>query len=250
MKATYSALQMRPLLDSHWAPKDGATRDGLVADHLPLVRRLCSRFSNCGEPMEDLVQVGSIGLLKAIGKYDPDRGSEFIAFAVPVIVGEIKNYFRDHGWSVKLPRKLQRQTLLVRTTVETLSQRLGRSPTIREIAESTGLSEEEVYDTFEVVKCGKPMSLEAESNKNGNEDVFRLLDCLGSTHPQLEAVADRIDLVNAFGYLDKREKSIVHLKFYDDLSETKIAERLGISQMHVSRLLRDALTKLKLNLVK
>ena len=200
--------------------------------------------------MEDLVQVGSIGLLKAIEKYDPDRGSEFIAFAVPVIVGEIKNYFRDHGWAIKVPRKIQRQKLAVRRTVESLGQRLGRGPTIQEIAVSTGFSEEEVYETFEVVKCGKPLSLEAEYNTNGNGDVSSLLDYLGSPDPQLKEVTDRIDLINALGCLNKREKTIVHLKFYAGLSQTKIAERLGISQMHVSRLLHNALRKLKLNLVK
>lgn len=236
-------------LNPRGASEIDAARDGLVAHHLPLVRRLCRRFINCGEPMEDLVQVGSIGLIKAIKKYDPNRGSVFIAFAVPLILGEVKNYFRDHGWAIKVPRKIQRQKLLVRKTVESLSQELDRSPTIQEIAESTGFSEEDVYDTFEVVKCGKPLSLEAEHDKNGNGDVSRLQDYLASTHPQMKEVADRIDLINALDCLNEREKTIIYSKFYADLSETKIAERLGISQMHVSRLLRNSLRKLKLNLL-
>ena len=136
-------------------------------EHLPLVRRVCWRFRHAGVPLEDLVQVGSIGLLRAMGKYDPQRGTSFAAFAVPVIVGEIKNYFRDHGWAVKVPRKLQMDTQAVRSAVDTLRQRRGAGPTIREIAEATGLSEDVVYDTFEVGMYGTPVSLEAESDKDG-----------------------------------------------------------------------------------
>ena len=124
-------------------------RDRLVADNLSLVRRLCSRFKHSGEPMEDLIQVGSIGLIRAAASYDPQRGS-FVAFAVPAIVGEVKNYFRDHGWAVKIPRKIQRQKLAVSRTVAALTQLLGRSPTIPEIAEATGFSEDEIFQTFEV----------------------------------------------------------------------------------------------------
>jgi len=226
------------------------SRDRLVEDHLPLVRRLCRRFYHSGEPLEDLVQVGTIGLLKAIRKYDPNRGSEFIAFAVPFIVGGIKNHFRDHGWAVKVPRKLQRQRLAVEKVVESLSQKLGRGPSIPEIAEATGFSEEEVYDTFEVVKYGKPMSLDAEYNGDGHKDGYSLLDYLGSEDPQFDNMIDRIDLTKALQCLNKQEKIIIHLKFYAGLSQTKIGVLLGISQMHVSRLQRNALSRLKLNLAK
>ena len=229
---------------------DVQTRNRLASDYLPLVRRLCARFSSSGDPSEDLVQVGSIGLLKALDKFDLDRGSSFIAFAVPLIVGEIKNYFRDHGWAVKVPRKLQRQRLAVEKVVETLSQRLNRGPTIPEIAAAAGFSEEEVYDTFEVGKYGKPLSLDTQYDGHGNGDLPRLLDSMGSEHPQLEGLADRLDLTNALRCLDKRERTIIHLKFYAGLSQTKIAERLGISQMYVSRLQRSALGKVKLHLVK
>ena len=237
-------------LDLGRAPKGENSRDNLVVSHLPLVRRICRRFSHSGEPLEDLVQVGTVGLLKAIKKYDPDRGSAFAAFAIPVIVGEIKNYFRDHGWAVKVPRKVQRQKLMVERVVESLRQTLGRSPTIMEIVDATGFSEEEVYDTFEVVKCGKPLSLDAEYDWNGNKDASTLLDYLGGEDPRIQELIDRIDLIRLLKCLDQRERSIISLKFYSGLSQMEIAERLGISQMHVSRLQRNALSKLKLTLAK
>ena len=146
------------LLD-HWQETgDLAARDRLVSDHLPLVSRLCRRFAHLGEPLEDLVQVGTIGLLKAINKYDSERGNHFVAFAVPVIVGEIKNHFRDHGWAVKVPRKLQQRKMAVDRMVVGLTQELGRVPTAPEIGWATGFSTEEVYQTFEVERYGRPLS--------------------------------------------------------------------------------------------
>ena len=162
-------------------------RDHLIADNLSLVRRLCYRFRHSGEPMEDLIQVGSIGLMRAAASYDPQRGS-FMAYAVPAIVGEVKNYFRDHGWAVKIPRKIQRQKLEVSRAVATLNQQLGRSPTISEIAGATGFSEDEIYQTFEVDGFGKPLSLDAEHNLDGNDDPSTILDHLGSKDPELEAL--------------------------------------------------------------
>jgi len=145
-----SKSEARRLLELYQQSRDMTARERLVEDHLPLVRRLCRRFNHSGEPLEDLIQAGSIGLLKAIEKYHPARGNSFIAFAVPEIVGEIKNYFRDHGWAVKIPRKLQEQKMVVDRTVENLTQELGRSPTIPEIAQATGFLQEEIYNTFEL----------------------------------------------------------------------------------------------------
>ena len=228
--------------------KDLTARDRMVETYLPLVRRLCRKFIHSGEPLEDLVQVGTMGLLKAIEKFEPERGSRFPAFAIPVIVGEIKNYFRDHGWAVKVPRKVQRQRLVVERAVEILNQRLGRSPTIPEIAEATGLPEEDVLDSFEVEHYGKPLSLDAEYEWNGQGGASSLLDYLGSEDPQFHELIDRIDIANSLQCLNERERAIIRFKFYSGLSQTEIAGRLGISQMHVSRLQRNALGKLKLNL--
>ncbi len=219
----------------------------MVEGHLALVRRLCNRFRHSGEPLEDLIQVGSIGLLKAIEKYDPSRGDNFVAFAIPGIVGEVKNYFRDHCWAVKIPRKLHRQKAIADRAIEVLSQRLGRSPTIPEIAQATGLSEEEVYDTFEVEKRGKPLSLEVKCDRDGNGtgESSSLLDYLASEDGEFEKLIGRISLTDALRGLDERGKTVIHLRFYEDLSQTESAKRLDISQMHVSRLERKALAELK-----
>ena len=220
-------------------------RDHLATSHLDLVRRVCARFRNSGEPLEDLLQVGSVGLLKAVAKYDPELGSNFAAYAVPVIAGEIKNYFRDHGWAVKIPRKLQTQKLAVGRAVDSLNQDLGRSPTIQAIAEATGFSEEEVCQTFEVELYGKPVSLDTEYDSGEGDDTSSVLDYLGNVDPELEALPDRLDLARALGYLEEREQAIIYMYYYKGLSQTEIAKNLALSQMHVSRLQRGALGKLE-----
>ncbi len=224
-------------------------RDRLVASYIPLVHRLCRRFRDCGEAQEDLVQVGCIGLLKATKKFDQDRGVSFITYAVPVIVGEIKNHLRDHGWAVKVPRKIQKQKLAVQRAVESLGHILGRSPTFSEIAEATEISVAEIYDTFEVGNYGRPLSLDAEYDGNGTKDISTVMDYIGAEDPQFEKLEDRIDLGQTFGSLTRREKAIIYMKFYIGLSQTEIAKRLGISQMHVSRLQRHALRLLREALV-
>ena len=224
---------------------DAQDRDNLVTSHLDLVRRVCGKFRYSGEPMDDLVQVGSVGLLKAAAKYDPELGSSFAAYATPVIVGEIKNYFRNHGWAVKIPRKLQSQKLAVGRAVDILNQSLGRSPTTQEIAKATEFSEDEVYGTFEVGALGKPVSLDTEHDSGESDDTFTVLDYLGRVDPELEALPDRLDLARALGYLDEREKAIIFMYYYKGVSQAKIAKKLALSQMHVSRLQRLALRKLE-----
>jgi len=249
MTVKANALGTEKLLVLWWETREITFRDQLVAQHLPLVNRLCRRFQHLGEPMDDLVQVGTIGLIKAIDKYDPQRGNKLAAFAIPVVVGEIKNYFRDHGWAVKLPRKLQRQKLLVDRTVEILTQQLGRSPTVAEIGGAIGISEEEVFQTFEVERFGRPLSLDVEHIRDDGQEGTTILDHLGEEDPDLEFLAQRMDLKVALGDVDSRERKILYLKFYSGLSQSAIAQRLGISQMHVSRLQRSALTKLKQSLL-
>jgi len=224
---------------------DEPERDRLVCSHLGLVRRVCGKFRYSGESFEDLVQIGSVGLLKAAAKYDPALGANFAAYAVPVIVGEIKNYFRDHGWAVKIPRKLQTQKLAVGRAVDRLNQELGRPPTIQEIAEAAGFSEDEVYQTFEVEVYGKPVSLDTEYDSGGSDDTSTVLDYMGNVDPDLETLPNRLDLSRALGYLDEREKAIIYLYYYKGLSQTEIAKKLALSQMHVSRLQRGALGKLE-----
>lgn len=240
----------KELLALYRKSQDPEAAERLVVDHLALVKRLCWRFHSSGEPQEDLIQVGTIGLLKAIKKFDPEFGSSFISFAVPVIVGEIKNYFRDHGWAVKVPRKLQSQKMAVARAVVGLTQNLGHTPTVPEIAEDTGFSIEEVAETFEVERFGKPLSLDAQYESYDSEDVSSILDYMGVPDADLEGLADRVDLELALDGVDSREQAIIYLKFYSGLSQSAIAKRLGISQMHVSRLQRTALNKLKSSLIK
>ena len=194
------------LLEMWSETRETTFRDQLVAQHLPLVSRLCRRFQYLGEPLDDLLQVGTIGLIKAIDKYDPERGDKLAAFAIPVVVGEIKNYFRDHGWAVKLPRKLQRQKLLVDRKVVTLTQQLGRSPTVAEISEAASLSEEEVYQTFEVERFGRPLSLDAKHSRDDGQEATTILDYLGEKDPDLEFMAQRMDLKQALENVDPREE--------------------------------------------
>ena len=232
------------------SPEDIATRNRMAEDYLPLVRRLCKRFYGSGEPLEDLNQVGSMGLVKAVARYDSSRGVSLVSYATPVILGEIKNHLRDHGWAVKVPRKVKTNRMAVNRTVDSLTLALGRAPTIPDIARATGLSEEEVYDTFEVAKYGKPLSLDAEYDGNGSGDVSTLLDYLGSEDPQFGGFGDRMDIENSASCLDRRERTIICLKFYVGLTQTEIARQLNISHMHVSRLQRAALSKLKEQLTK
>ena len=240
----------KELLALYRKSQDPEAAERLVVDHLALVKRLCWRFHSSGEPQEDLIQVGTIGLLKAIKKFDPELGSSFISFAVPVIVGEIKNYFRDHGWAVKVPRKLQSQKMAVDRAVVGLTQNLGHTPTVPEIAEDTGFSIEEVAETFEVERFGKPLSVDAQYESDDSEDVSSILDYMGVPDADLEGLADRVDLELALDGVDSREQAIIYLKFYSGLSQSAIAKRLGVSQMHVSRLQRTALNKLKSSLIK
>ena len=238
-------------LDTPRPAKDIADRDRLVREHLPLVRRLCWRFRGAAEPLEDLFQVGSVGLLKAAEKYDPDRAVPFIAFAVPVIVGEIKNHLRERGSAVKIPRKLQHQKRVVGRAVEELSHQLSRSPTVKEIAKATGISEQDVYDTFEIDSYRRPLSLDAAYLVKDSDAADRghsILEIVGSEAPKFDEVTIRTDIAIALGCLDKRERKILHLKFNDELSQRRIGELMGMSQAHVSRLQRNAINKLRVNL--
>lgn len=250
MATSGNKVDTKELLALYRETQDPDVTERLVVNHLSLVKRLCWRFHSSGEPQEDLIQVGTIGLIKAINKFDPELGDSFISFAVPVIVGEIKNYFRDHGWAVKMPRKLQSQKLAVDRAVVDLIQRLGHTPTVSEISEATGFSIEEVSETFEMERAGKPLSLDIQYESDDSEDMSSILDYLGEADPELEGLADRVDLEAALESVNSREQAIIYLKFYSGLSQNAIAQRLGISQMHVSRLQRNALNKLKSSLIK
>jgi RNA polymerase sigma-B factor len=225
-------------------PEFTEARDGLVELHMPLVEHLARRFRNRGEPYDDLVQVATIGLIKAIDRYELERGVEFSTYATPTIVGEIKRHFRDKGWAVRVPRRLQELRLSISSATQQLSQELGRSPTVGELAKHLQLSEDEVLEGLESANAYSTLSLDAPDS-SGEEDAPAVLDSLGGWDEQLEGVEYRESLRPLLAQLPDREKHILMLRFFGNMTQSQIAERIGISQMHVSRLLARTLGQLR-----
>ena len=209
-----------------------------------LVYFLARKFMNRGEPLEDIVQVGFLGLVKAIERFDPELGNEFTTFATPTVTGEIKRYFRDKGWAIRFPRRLQELYQQVVRTNEDLKKELSRTPRVAEIAERLKVSEEEVLEAMEMSPAHAPMSLDASIGSDG-DDGRSLFESLGNADPTLDRVEMRDVLRRAMEHLTPRERSIMAMRFYDEMSQSEIAKKLGISQMHVSRLQRAALEQLR-----
>ena len=221
-----------------------AQRERLVEQYIGLVEFLARRFRNRGEPLEDLVQVGTIGLLKAIDRFDLEREVEFSTYATPTIVGELKRHFRDKGWAVRVPRRLQELHLELTKTVNRLGQELGRSPTVAEIAEAAGTTEENVLEGLEIAQAYNFTSLDAPiDSDDGGSTTFA--DQLGSEDEQLENLEYRASLAPEMEKLPERERRILYLRFFKGMTQSEIAGRLGISQMHVSRLLNRTLIRLR-----
>src|SRR3954447_8399698 len=214
----------------------------LVARHLPLVRQLARRYSYTSEPLDDLIQVGSVGLLQALSRYDAHVGSSFKAYAVPTILGELRRHFRDTAWSVHLPRSLQERTRSVQAAITALQGTLGRSPTISEIGERIGAGSEQVVEALEARLAYRVESLDAPAEPDDERDNWRLAGELDHGYDTAEQSAF---LSRALRALPERERRLVRLRFEEDLSQSEIGHRLGISQMHVSRLLRRALARME-----
>ena len=223
-----------------------AAREGLVHLHLPLVEHCARRFRNRGEPLEDLVQVGTIGLLKSVDRFDLERGVEFSTYATPTIIGEIKRYFRDKGWAIRVPRRLQELRMQIGGTSAELTQSLGRSPTPRELAEAIGCSVEEILEGIESSNAYSTLSLDAgDSDEDG---PAAMLDAIGVDDENLEHVEIRESIKPLLDRLDAREKRILLLRFFKNMTQSQIAEEIGVSQMHVSRLLSRTLEQLRTSL--
>lgn len=225
--------------------RDPAVREELILSYSSLAAYLARKFSNRGEPLEDLTQVAHIGLLKAVDRFDPTRGIEFTTYATVTIVGEVKRHFRDKFWTVRVPRRLRELNNALMKSVESLSQRLGRSPTIPEIADETGVPFEEVVEAFELGRAYNPASLDAELAEGDEDRGTSLIDYLGEDDPELMRLEDRRTLEDALRSLPERQHEIVRLRYYEGMSQADIARKLGISQMHVSRIQRDALKRLR-----
>jgi RNA polymerase sigma-B factor len=228
-------------------PSDAAAREALVTLHLPLVQHLARRFRNRGEPYDDLVQVGTIGLIKAVDRFDNDRGVEFSTYATPTIVGEIKRHFRDKGWAVRVPRRLQELRLQLTTATSELSQQLGRAPTVAELALRLAISEEEVLEGLESANAYATVPLDKGSDDEGSSAGY--LDTLGEDDEALEGVEYRESLKPLLAQLAPRERHILMLRFFHEKTQSEIAAEVGISQMHVSRLLAKTLAQLRTGLL-
>ncbi len=220
-------------------------RSRLVVMHQNLVRFLAGKFVNRGEPIEDLVQVGTIGLINAVDRFDPGRGTKFSTYATPTIVGEIRRHFRDKAWSLKVPRRLQELNLAANKAAESLSQKLGRSPTIQEIAQLVEASEEETLEAIELGNAYDTVSLDTKLAYEGESAPLSLSEFVGAIDISLEDLSKYGDLNQALDCLEQRERAIIYLRFFKDMSQTEVAEKLNISQMHVSRLQQKALKRLK-----
>lgn len=224
--------------------RDRRLRDELVEEHAPLAHFLARRFANRGEPIDDLLQVALVGLLKAVERFDPARGLQFSTFATPTVLGELKRHFRDRGWAVRVPRRVQELHLQLGRIVATLGQERGRSPTPAEVAECAGVSEEEVLEAMEAGSLYRLVSLDGPATRDEDE-ASELVACLGDDDPGFEQIERRAELDDLLGVLPDRERRIVELRFFDGMTQSEIAERVGVSQMHVSRLLARSLEMLR-----
>jgi RNA polymerase sigma-B factor len=221
-----------------------ALRAALIERHLPLVTFMARKFADRGEPLDDLIQVGTIGLIKAIDRFEISKGFEFSTFATPTIVGEIKRHFRDKTWAVRVPRRLQELGASVTRATTELTQKLDRSPTPKEIAKHLGITVDDVAEALESNAAYSTVSLDVTS-----ETSTSIGETFGALDEALEGVEYRESLKPLLSQLDDREKRILQMRFFDNLSQSQIATELGISQMHVSRILNKVLTHLREGLI-
>jgi RNA polymerase sigma-B factor len=237
-----------PLLEEYAAladddPRRDELRDVLVRGYLPVAQHIARRFAHRGEPLDDLVQVATVGLINAVDRFAPEKGSDFFSFAVPTISGEVRRHFRDQGWSMRVPRRLKDLHVSINGVVSDLSQRLGRAPRPSEIAEQLGVPVAEVLEGLEAAEAYRSSSLdEMLSSEQGSATVGELV---GEADAELDRVDTRQALRPVLAELGERERTIVMLRFFGNMTQTQIAEKVGISQMHVSRLLSQTLDRLR-----
>ena len=242
LDAQSDAVQVSKLFQRYQRDGELAAREQLISRFLPLARNLARRYAGAGVPLDDLVQVACVGLVKAIDRFEPDRGAAFTSYAVPTVVGELRRHFRDSSWALHMPRSMQERVLEIRGTVERLSGELGRSPTPGQVASDVGRPLEEVLEAMQAGDAYTAVSL--DSPLRIDQDIT-VADSLGEIDERFELAEHGPAITDALNALPERERSIVYLRFVKDLTQTEIAERLGISQMHVSRLIRLALERMR-----
>ncbi len=228
------------LLLAYHRDGDRSAREQVLVELMPLVRSLAARYAGRGEPLDDLVQVGAVGLIKAVDRFDVTRGVEFTSYGVPTIVGEIRRHFRDKAWAMHVPRRIKELSVRLSRVLDELTTTLGRSPTIAEIAEAAAVDEEDVIDALDASHAYATRSLDAPS---AGGDPFA--EGLAGADPGFDGVEDRWVLSAGLEALDARARRIVELRFFEERTQSQIAAELGISQMHVSRLLRDAMQRMR-----
>ncbi|HEY5857902.1 MAG TPA: SigB/SigF/SigG family RNA polymerase sigma factor [Aldersonia sp.] len=223
-----------------------AVRTEIVTRALPLAEHIARRFRGRGEPYDDLLQVARLGLVNAVDRFDVSRGTNFISFAVPTIMGAVRHHFRDVGWAIRVPRKLKDLHLEIKKAVESLSQRLGRAPTPGEIAHELGMEPTDVAEGL--IAGGAYQTVSMDTSLRDDDDEVSLVDTLGACDHAMENVEGFVSLKPALSRLPERERTILLLRFFGEMTQTQIAEKLGISQMHVSRVLSKTLTELRAEL--
>ena len=238
------AEEDRRLLVRYHHHGDRAAREALVERLLPLARRMARRYRRSDEPLDDLVQVATLGLIKAIDRFDPARETAFSSYAVPTMLGELKRYFRDNGWAVHVPRGMQERVMQVDNAVKDLSRRKGRSPSAAEVAEVLSLSAEQVLEAMEAASAYDAVSLEAyRFGDEGDGETYA--ESIGVEDGRFELVEYGATIAPTLAALPARDRIVLHLRFVEDLTQAEIADRVGVSQMHVSRLIRRALERLR-----
>ena len=237
-------LEDQRLLLSYHRGGDAGARDELIKRFLPLARQLARRYQRANEPLEDLMQVAAIGLVKAVDRFDPDRGTAFSSFAVPTILGELKRYFRDSAWAVHVPRGMQERVIAMNHEVARLALTDGRSPSVSDIAAALSIPSEEVLETMEAATAYDAVSLDG-SRSPDDDGGDSYADSLGGDDERYELVEYGAAIAPTLRALPARDRLVLHLRFVEDLTQLEIAERIGVSQMHVSRLIRRALERLR-----
>jgi RNA polymerase sigma-B factor len=233
----------RRLLERYHCHGDRAAREALVDRFLPLARQLARRYQRGSEPLDDLVQVASLGLLKAIDRFEPSRDSAFSSFAVPTILGELKRHFRDRGWSVRVPRDLQELAVRVDRVADDMSRDLGRAPSPAEIAANIGVSTEQVLEAREAAGAYRAVSLDRP--RDDDEEGDGMAEIMGVEEPGFRLVEAAATVERLMSVLSEREREVLRLRFEEDLTQSEIGARVGVSQMHVSRLIRQAVARLR-----
>lgn len=223
---------------------DPSAREELVTRHLPYARSLALRYSSASEPLDDLIQVANVGLLGAVDRFDHERGIPFVAFAAPTILGELKRYFRDRAWTVRVPRALHDRIAEVEQAISSLTVKLQRSPSVAEISADLGLDELEVLEVIEANRNRRPLSMDRPATLDGDDEMTPS-DWIGSEDAGYELVEDRVVLRDVLPELGERERQVLKLRFVDEMTQSQIAEQIGCSQMHISRILRKTLEEIR-----